>query len=146
MTTQQPDARSTRRSGATALTAAGIGAFLTALWVVPALLGFTHGGRHTADDVLLVEIIISAVPLAVGAYGTYQRRPYGRWVLLAGFVLGIPESLPVLIIVGVVASIPVAKVAGAAAALLCVTGLVLVSLRSTGRYLATGRVAGIPVR
>lgn len=149
MTTQQSDsrkARARRSSGATAMIAAGIATFLTVFWVVPALLGFTVGGRHTGDDLLLLEIIVAAVPLAVGAFAVYQGKAYGRWVLLGGFILAVPESLPVLIIVGVVASVPIAKVAGIVAVLLAIAGIVLVSLPATGRFLSGRKVAGIPVR
>lgn len=149
MSTRQSDssARTPRPSGATAKTAAGFGAFLAVLWAVPALLGFVVGGtRSTADDVLLVEIVLAAVPFAVGAVAVSQVRHWGRWVLLVGFVLGLVHAFPVMIIVGAVFAVPVGFFAGISTLLLSIAGIVLTLRRSTARYLAPRTAAGIPVR
>lgn len=149
MSAQQSDspARDQRPSGATAKVAAGFGAFLAMLWAVPAMLGFVVGGsRSTADDLLLVEIILAAVPLAVGAAAVAWVRHWGRWTLLVGFVLGLVHAFPVMIIVGAVFAVPVGFFAGISTVILSIVGIVLTLRRSTARYLTPGTAAGIPVR
>ena len=148
MSAQQSESasRTRRPSGRPAKTAAGFGTALAVAWVVPSLLGFLDDRRHTADTLLLLEIILAAVPLAAGAFGVFEGKRWGRWTLLGGFGLGILESLPVMIIVGAVITVPVGTLVGAATLVLSIAGIVLLLLRSTAEHLAPRRAAGIPVR
>lgn len=137
---------SRRPSGTAAKTAAGFGTFLAVAWVVPSVLGLFDDRRHTDDTLLILEIILAAVPLAAGAFGVFEGKRWGRWTLLAGFALGIVESLPAMIIVGAVITVPVGTFVGAATLVLSIAGIVLLLRRSTGEYLAPRRAAGIPIR
>jgi hypothetical protein len=135
-----------RPSGAAAKTAAGFGTFLAVAWVVPSVLALFDDRRHTDDTLMILEIIVAAVPLAVGAFGVFEGKRWGRWTLLAGFALGIVQSLPAMIIAGAVITVPVGTFVGAATLVLSIAGIVLLLRRSTGEHLAPRRAAGIPIR
>ena len=113
--------------------AAGVAALLTLFWVTSVICALADPAFDEAV-VPAILLIVGTVPLVLGTLQMFLRSRASRWVLLVGFVLGMPMS----VVAGAVLYQTIVFPAGVSLsvfAVLSVAGIFLSVVPPTVRYL-----------
>lgn len=125
-------------SGTTTRAATVLSAVLLLAWVALLILGVVDDPEDIADQAVFIAFgfIVPMLPVVLGTMLLLLRKPAGRWVALAGFVVGFYETLLLTLGMAAIGAGALLTVLTALAALgATVAGIVLVALPATGRYL-----------
>lgn len=125
-------------SATTTRVATVLAAALVLAWVALLTLGVIDAPEEIPDHAVFIAFgfIVPMLPVVLGTMLLLLRRPAGRWVALAGFVVGFYEALLLTLGMAAVGAGALLTAVTAFAALgATVAGIVLVALPATGRYL-----------